>query len=84
MVEVGIDRDALPGVQPDLGPRRDEKGLAVLEDLDAGASKASSGVEQQTRIRMEPPPRLIMSSILFQWKCMGEYWPSSSISSFSA
>ena len=46
VVEVGIDRDALPGVQLDLGPRRDEKGPAVLEGLDVGAPKASSGVEQ--------------------------------------
>ena len=37
------------------------------------SANCPSSVELYTVIRTFPPPRLIMSSILFQWKCMGAY-----------
>ena len=39
-------------------------------------SMDSSGRELYTRMSRVPPQRLIMSSILLQWKWLGEYCPS--------
>ena len=64
------DVDALAGGQADLGSGGDCVGSAVRMDGDVG-SVVDGFIRQRelyTRISTFPPPRLIMSSVLYQWK----------------
>ena len=74
VVQVLGDVNALTGGQLDLSAGGNGVGPAVGVDGDIGfVVNGLIGKELYTRISTLPPPRLMMSSVLYQWKWLGEY-----------
>ncbi len=77
MLSPGSRRTCVPA-----GTVRTRPSVCTVTGLSRSIS--SLGRLLYTRISTLPPPRLIMSSVLNQWKWLGHFWPSLRYSSFSA
>ena len=83
VIETRRKRDAFPGGQPHHVPRL-HLALDAVEAGDDGGVRQSLFVRGVVQLDVQlPPPRLMMSSTLFQWKCMGVTWSTPTIISFS-